>query len=129
MSEDEGGDAVRLANSVVHGEETAEAGSVEVQAAVWDGFEEVVEAVAELGDGPVDGDLDGDDAISARGDGDYLVVEGLSRADEGVQAEYGLGIVARPPVVVAPIDRVHDANANLLPRAPRTEVGVRLRGF
>lgn len=67
MGEDEGSDAFRLANSVMHGEEAAKTCAVEMETGVRDGFEEVVEGVAELGDGPVDGDLDGDDTITAGG--------------------------------------------------------------
>lgn len=43
-----------------------------------------------------------------------------------MQADYRLRVAARAPVVVAPVDQVVDADADLLARAPGAEVGVRL---
>lgn len=57
------------------------------------------------------------------------MIEGLCGAENGVEADDGFWVVARTPVVVAPVDGVHDADADLLAGAPCAEVGVGLRGF
>lgn len=59
-------------------------GGDEVDALELQGVEEEVEGVSELGDGPVDRNLQGEDAVAERGDVDELRVERLGRADEEV---------------------------------------------
>lgn len=129
MGENEGGDVLRLAHSVMHGEKAAETGAVEVDATVRDGFQEGMKGVAEFGDCPIDGDLNGYYAVAARGKGNELLVEGFGGADEGMEADDGLEVGARTPVVVTPSNGMLDANSDLLARAPGAEVCVRLGRF
>lgn len=129
VCEGEGDDALGAAGGVLECEEGAEAAAVEVDATDAEHVEEHVKAVAELCGRPVDRDLGRDDAVAALGEGEELEVERLGRADDGVEADEGLRVPPRAPVIVHPVLRVEGADAEKVARHPGAEIGIGQRAF
>ena len=66
----------------------------------------------------------GDDAVAAVGEGEELEVERLGRADDVVEADEGLGVPPRAPVVVHPVLGVEGADAEKVARDLGAEIGI-----